>query len=236
MTAAGRLPTQKHPPARSVATDPGVLRKLAEGINGLHLGVEHNLHSALDGAIQAGQLLLTAKAGLHHGEWHRWLKTNIKFSERMARNYMRLARNQDRLGAKRQLVAEMTIKEAIHTISNETQRIARLPAPIIDKAFNETGDEANLKGVLRRAESHHRFQEFLRREQEQAGVDKTWVVVGELPPPFEETITVEERAFITDIEAAIATLVRAAPGTSPRRIADLFNEAGGQALGERWDQ
>ena len=39
-----------------------------------------------------GQRLIEAKAMLPHGEWLPWLTEQVEFSERTARNFMRLAR------------------------------------------------------------------------------------------------------------------------------------------------
>jgi len=41
---------------------------------------------------QIGCDLIEAKALCRHGEWLSWLKANVPFSERQARNYMRLAK------------------------------------------------------------------------------------------------------------------------------------------------
>ena len=49
-----------------------------------------------------GQRLIEAKAMLPHGEWLPWLTEQVEFSERTARNFMRLARewtNRQALGA-----------------------------------------------------------------------------------------------------------------------------------------
>jgi hypothetical protein len=41
---------------------------------------------------KAGELLLEVKAGLKHGKWLKWLKANVRVSERQAQNYMALAK------------------------------------------------------------------------------------------------------------------------------------------------
>ena len=68
---------------------------------------EDDFRSAVAHAIQAGELLIEAKAQVAHGEWLPWLEANCPLSERQARNYMRLARN-------RQRVADLpTIRNAV---------------------------------------------------------------------------------------------------------------------------
>ena len=42
--------------------------------------------------LSIGQRLIEAKAMLPHGEWLPWLTEQVEFSERTARNFMRLAR------------------------------------------------------------------------------------------------------------------------------------------------
>ena len=48
--------------------------------------------TAGDAILGIGQRLIEAKAMLPHGEWLPWLNEQVEFSERTARNFMRLAR------------------------------------------------------------------------------------------------------------------------------------------------
>ena len=43
--------------------------------------------------LSIGQRLIEAKAMLPHGEWLPWLTEQVEFSERTARNFMRLGGN-----------------------------------------------------------------------------------------------------------------------------------------------
>ena len=45
--------------------------------------------SALEKAIEAGSLLKECKAGLEHGQWLPWLKSNFSFTDRTARGVRR---------------------------------------------------------------------------------------------------------------------------------------------------
>lgn len=47
--------------------------------------------TALSGAIEIGRRLTEAKELLPHGEWGRWLREEVEFSQRSANNFMRLA-------------------------------------------------------------------------------------------------------------------------------------------------
>jgi len=63
----------------------------------LHSEVAAHLKQSLEKAIRIGQLLTEQKQALGHGEFIPWLKANIPFTDRTARNYMRLYRERDRL-------------------------------------------------------------------------------------------------------------------------------------------
>jgi hypothetical protein len=86
---------------------------LAARINEAHERATDRAASAVDAARQAGELLLEAKAAVAHGTWSAWLTENVKFSERSARGYMRLARELPKLTEeKRQRVAEIPLRDA----------------------------------------------------------------------------------------------------------------------------
>jgi len=63
----------------------------------LHQEILGHLRSSLGKAIKIGQLLSEQKSNLAHGEFTTWVKVNIPFSDRTARNYMRLFKEQDKL-------------------------------------------------------------------------------------------------------------------------------------------
>jgi hypothetical protein len=75
---------------------------------------ERAWRDAVGHAIRAGELLIEAKAQVRHGEWLPWLEANFPFSERTARNYMRLARESER-------VADLpTIRAAVALLAGRT--------------------------------------------------------------------------------------------------------------------
>jgi hypothetical protein len=63
----------------------------------LHNQIISDLKRSLDSAIKIGHLLTEQKASLKHGEFGPWVKSNLPFTDRTARNYMRLHREKDRL-------------------------------------------------------------------------------------------------------------------------------------------
>lgn len=78
-------------------------------INRLHNEVCMGLKTIVEKAIRIGKLLVEQKAECNHGEWLPWLKANVKFSERTARNYMRLYSRRDEI--KSATVADLNMRQ-----------------------------------------------------------------------------------------------------------------------------
>jgi hypothetical protein len=85
---------------------------LVAQIEAEHAAAHDAARSAIEHAIACGQLLAEAKAGVGHGAWLPWVKTNLSFGERQARKYMRLARHVDEL-PNRTLNSDLTIDGAL---------------------------------------------------------------------------------------------------------------------------
>jgi hypothetical protein len=68
------------------------LSELARRINAHHKAGEAAVRKGLDDYRKAGLALLKAKEQCGHGKWLAWLKANVAFSERRARQYMALAK------------------------------------------------------------------------------------------------------------------------------------------------
>jgi hypothetical protein len=100
------------------------LADLAARIKAEHGACAAALHSSLQHALAAGDLLIEAKAQLRHGEWLPWLNENCAVSERMARLYMRLAANRETIEAKSATgVADLSIRGAIALIATPRNSI-----------------------------------------------------------------------------------------------------------------
>ena len=69
----------------------------AQEITMLHNEIVGHLRQSLEKAIRIGQLLQEQKANLKHGEWGKWIRNNLPFTDRTARNYMRVYQERDRL-------------------------------------------------------------------------------------------------------------------------------------------
>lgn len=69
----------------------------AEEMRRLHGEILNSLKMSLDKAIRIGELLAEQKEVLKHGEFTAWVNDNLPFTDRTARNYMRLFQERDRL-------------------------------------------------------------------------------------------------------------------------------------------
>lgn len=63
---------------------------VAAQVNALHDEFLGAARRTLEIGIKIGGLLALKKEGLGHGAWLPWCESNLKFSDRTARNYMRL--------------------------------------------------------------------------------------------------------------------------------------------------
>lgn len=70
-----------------------LITRSEEKINTLHNEIAGLLHEGIEKAIEIGELLTAKKKELQHGEFGTWIKDNLIFTDRTARNYMRLFEN-----------------------------------------------------------------------------------------------------------------------------------------------
>jgi hypothetical protein len=89
----------------------------AEEINRLHQDLQALAMQSLDHAIRIGELLSQVKTQLPHGRWIPWLNSNVKFSERTARNYISVF--EKRMVLKSARVADLT--DAYKILSNRSR-------------------------------------------------------------------------------------------------------------------
>ena len=68
-----------------------VVADLAAQINSEHALAQQTADTAVQHAIRCGQLLLSAKADLKHGEFMLWIETNCSFRRSTASRYMKAA-------------------------------------------------------------------------------------------------------------------------------------------------
>lgn len=103
-----------------------------EKIAKLHEDVNACMQTALVKAIEIGELLTEQRAASKHGEWEPWVESNLPFSSRTARNYMKLFKN------KEALQEATSIKNAYKLLeSPKTETVSDLKELVIDKEFSE---------------------------------------------------------------------------------------------------
>lgn len=94
------------------------LTELADSINIQVKAAEEHARSAVTCALEAGQLLIQAKALVPHGGWDAWLQENCDVAPRTARSYMRLATQFPTLSdVERQRVADLPLRQAVRAIA-----------------------------------------------------------------------------------------------------------------------
>lgn len=119
---------------KSEPTDIIPLSDLATRINAAHRRCEDAARSAVQYAVEAGELLIQAKDQCKHGEWIPWLEDNCDFSKRTGQLYMRLA-------------------EFVPTLPSNAQHVALLPLRDIDKLQRLEPEERDR--VIEAVEAEH---------------------------------------------------------------------------------
>ena len=128
----------------------GIAKTEGQRINDLHMEATSHAIRAVEAAAECGRALLGVKAKLNHGEWLPWLKTNVVFSDRTARAYMRVAKDPNR-----QRVANLPLREAIKELSQMSN----------EKLIEETYRAIRQREIeTLRAQQFERMAEALRRE------------------------------------------------------------------------
>lgn len=79
-----------------LATDKALLASAGE-IRRLHGEIIDAARTTLDKALRIGELLADVKESLPHGQFGPWCAAHLPFTDRTARNYLRLHRERDRL-------------------------------------------------------------------------------------------------------------------------------------------
>ena len=108
-----------------ISTSEGRLGEIADQVGEEHRLCAQSLREGLGHAINAGNLLLEAKALCVHGAWGNWLRDNTGISERTAQLYMRVARGLPLLEAKAQHVADLSLREAVALLAEPLTELDR---------------------------------------------------------------------------------------------------------------
>ncbi len=82
---------------KSLPETPGQEKSAVQDIIMLHEAIISAARQSINKAVRIGELLTQEKSKLDHGHWLPWLARHIPFTDRCARNYMRLYENRDEL-------------------------------------------------------------------------------------------------------------------------------------------
>lgn len=164
---------------------------LATAINEEHLAVDRAASSMVEHARQCGALLIQAKKQQRHGDWLPWLQAHCpNLPDRTARAYMQVEKNWSTLVAKRQHVADLSLRDALALLADKTPRVARntgdcewyTPAAILDTARTVLGgfdlDPASTPAANALVQADRFYTEA------DNGLDQPWAGRVWLNPPY----------------------------------------------------
>jgi hypothetical protein len=103
-----------------------ILATLPAQIAAAHEAAQTAHKSAVAHAVRAGELLLSAKANVPHGEWLAWIDANCKFTARTATGYMRIALLPR---PKQQRVADLSLRQALDVLAEPRKKSLAAPKP-----------------------------------------------------------------------------------------------------------
>jgi phage N-6-adenine-methyltransferase len=125
------------------------LAELAGRINAEHSEALAAARASLTHARNAGQLLLEAKKQCGHGQWLPWLEANVRFSDRTANAYMRVAKRWADLEANPQATADLTIEDALGLLAQQDREDEDSQPTGTPAHSGDDGDSAALPHVAR---------------------------------------------------------------------------------------
>lgn len=132
---------------------------LIQELDGIGLEIEDKLNAALDRAWRLGVQLKKAKDILGHGNWIRWVESNLPLSERHARRHKELAESNPKA-------------RSIEDLSEDSVRKFRL-GYVPDKERPEIEGDQTLPRVFHHLTLLNDFQKLTRRvEIGQAKIDQ----------------------------------------------------------------
>ena len=90
-------------------------------LNRLHAEIETKLHSTVQDAIRAGEILAQIKGRVGHGNFLAWVKGNCSFSERTARNYLGVYDHRDKTASVADLQTAYTRIETLEAQARKSE-------------------------------------------------------------------------------------------------------------------
>lgn len=137
------------------------LSNTAAEINKLHGDFCKGLITTLQTAVKIGELLSAEKAKHEHGEWQTWMLSNLTFSDRTARDYMRVFANKDKIAdiAKMGTVKIDSIKDAIRLITAPTEEEIEAARARMALSEEKVKQFAQARIAAEQAEREHQQQQ-----------------------------------------------------------------------------
>lgn len=142
--------------------------------------------TALSGAIEIGRRLTEAKELLPHGEWGKWLREKVSFSQRTANNFMRLAAEYgdaqvSLFGGNPQALADLPYTKALQLLAvpeeereafAEEHNVAELSSRELEKLIRErdAAQEETAQAEAARDETARRLAAALEEQEDAAKV------------------------------------------------------------------
>lgn len=162
-----------------------VLANLGARINAEHAAALLHAGSAMEHAINTGELLAQAKSACPHGAWLPWLRENVSFSDRTAQGYMRLAARRDI----RSNVADMSIRKALGYIATPRNHSLNddLTAWMASAATLKPGAEWTIEDAVAAARRVRAFDEIMHKYGICLGTDDYCLVCNGFTPVERET-------------------------------------------------
>lgn len=108
-----------------------------EEITVLHNQIGNHIMQTFTKVIRIGELLTIQKNTLPHGQFTKWIEKNLPFTDRTARNYMRVYQERDRL--KSETVSDLTgayrlLTDSKKTLKSEEVKAINVPVDCIPQA------------------------------------------------------------------------------------------------------
>jgi hypothetical protein len=212
---------------REIANTTGTpeLAGLAERINAEHRACEGAVRSAVDHAINAGEMLAEVKAGLGHGEWLPWLEANFQATPRVAQTYMKLAANKEALNTKR--ASYSSIRGALAELSAPAEQDGesggRKEPPASPAAYYVVREQRE------RVQARIKAMNIFAYEESGLPVVKDGVTCEELVEAYQLGVVLEENA--ESEKSMLAASVGLTPEQMDERIRRRRNAAANQKDG-----
>jgi hypothetical protein len=137
----------------------GIEKNRVGEIQRLHGEILNSLKMSLEKGIRIGELLADQKEVLKHGEFTAWVNDNLPFTDRTARNYMRLFQERDRL--KMETVSDLTAAYRLLIENKSGPKIPNLEN--IERAISFLGEVKEYIGEIEDTEELWKIHELAKK-------------------------------------------------------------------------